>query len=75
MSLRTVIKSALKYIDGISSREFQVSIFVCITIAALNSLALAFRIGYLEGYAAGSLPMHRDYSYDFMRMKIHQVSL
>lgn len=70
MALKTVIKLALARLEGISIREFRVGIFVCITIAALNSLVLAFRIGYLEGYAAGSLPMHRDYSYDFMRMKI-----
>jgi hypothetical protein len=75
MSLRTVTKSALKYIDEISTRELRVVVFVCLTITALNALVFAFRIGYVVGYEASSVPMHRDYSYDLMRLKIELALL
>jgi len=77
MSLRTATKSALKYVDVISTREIRVALFFCITIAALNALVFAFRIGYLYGNEACrcSVPMHRDYSYDFIRMKIELALL
>ncbi len=72
MSIKTVIKSAVRYIDDISAREFKLVVFICITIAALNALVLAFRIGYLFGNDACTCyaPMHHDNSYEFMRLKI-----
>jgi hypothetical protein len=75
MSIKTVIKLAVRYIDDIPAREFKVAVFVCITIAALNALVFAFRIGYIFGNDACYAPMHHDNSYAFMRLKIEGALL
>jgi hypothetical protein len=77
MSLRTATKSAFRYIDEISIREIKSIVFACIIVAAVNALVSAFRIGYLYGNEACkcAVPMHRDYSYDLMRLKIELALL
>jgi hypothetical protein len=77
MSLRALTNSALRYVDVIPAREIRAALFVCITVAVLNALVFTFKIGYLYGNEACrcSVPMHRDYSYDFIRMKVEVALL
>jgi hypothetical protein len=79
MSLRTVIKSTFEYVDEISSREFRVVAFVCIIIAALNALIVAYSIGYGNGRVVCGYPCYfpgpREFSHDFMRVKIELAFL
>ena len=77
MSITASIKSAYRRIDAISAREFRVAVFICIVIAALNALFLAYRFGYMDGNdAIGCFRgIHRDYSYDYMRVKIEGALL
>ena len=74
MSLRTATKSALKYVDVISPREFRVAVLVCTAVAALNALAVSYSTGYGDGRVAGAYPCYvalpRDIFHDLMRIKI-----
>jgi hypothetical protein len=77
MSITASIKSAYRRIDVISAREFRIAVFICIVIAALNALFLAYRFGYMDGNDANGCfrAIHRDYFYDFMRLKIEGALL
>ena len=74
MSINAVLKSALSKIDEISTREFRIAVFVCMTIAALNALVVSYSIGYGDGHVAGAypcyVPQQRGIFYDLMRLKI-----
>lgn len=65
--------------DGISSGQFRVVVLVCIVITALNALYVSYRIGYGDGHILRGYPCYvpvpRDFSYDFMRLKIELALL
>ncbi len=73
MSIRALRVSALRSFDEIPAREFGLVVFVCLVMLTLNTLVVAYGIGYLNGerIACGChAPLPRDYFYDFMRLKI-----
>jgi hypothetical protein len=73
MSLRTATESALKNVEVISRREFRVAVLVCLTVATLNGLYVAYRIGYFDGRMSSGSPYissHQDISHDVMRLRI-----
>jgi len=73
MSTKTLIKSALRHIDEIATREFRFAVFVCILITVLNALFVAYGFGYLDGRASSGYPCvsgHQDLSRDVMHLKI-----
>jgi len=72
MSIREIVKSAHRQLDEISAAEHRVVVLACIGAATLNALFLAYSFGYVDGDngAMRSLGIPRDYSYDFMRLKI-----
>ena len=55
-----------------TSREFRIAIILCISIAILNGLILAYKIGYSDGENSGRIyvPIHQDRSYEWIRLKI-----
>jgi hypothetical protein len=77
MRRKPLLQSSLRNLDEISTQEFKIAFFVCIIIAAINALAVAYGIGFFDGQASCGYPCvsgHQDFSRNLMRLKI-EISL
>lgn len=74
MSLPNILRSAVSPIREISTREFQLAVLACITLAAVNAVVVSYRVGYADGHIAGLHqcygPQQQDVFYDLIRLKI-----